>query len=1446
MNIKIANKQSIKSFEKIISENYKLSLSENSVYFDISKLKYIDPFPASLLFSWILELLTNQKIFRVELILPDKKDITKNIENELFDSGLLSLLKEIGALLIFSPTEYQKNTIRYKMLESQDRLWEKLQNEQLDFTKKISIHEPESDIIASIYEIGIYEIIENIFNHADGKNPYYSVSHKISTQLSDNHDDSITPFKPGTPYLEIIIGDLGDGINSKLNKFVKPDYIPPFSTYKVFLKNEKTLAYAFEFLSTSDENARKQRIEKLLISDEIKPSDIATGLFCVSEITRIHQGQLIIRTPSSILSIDYHKRPGISVVLGKKELNIKTITPLKGTHYLIRVPLTTKSAPESTSQTLIFSGTPSIKALQPFKSCKQLQSPSACIQSAYENIETHLSKNRAHKGITVIMPPTVPLMSREISVFLAGIRAMIHGMQLLVWCNSKADIVYNKSWRSSTVADYYIKGSPVLIGDLHTNQFKMAGDIGEKQISWIKKNDTESNLYHFNDEILESIENEYYKYTLHQCKKYLQSPEVIHSHGPFLIEGQYYTTKYYEIPKALDTNIKLKSFAELCIKKINLNKVEILIAASSILTPLVDEMASIIKLSGGNVFTLTFETPYKPATILSESLPYFQKNCTIITDVICRANSINDLLSYVHGMNIHNILTLVDSRDKRSIRKPIQYESMNGSTLIPVYSIHEDSIAFHKDPPRLTNHNFQEDADILDENVFVIDRKTRAPALYVRPARPTKTFKAVLYEQALSANALFTGHSEYANKHYSFFLHIPRLFETLRSEIKTWMKNQVEFIETTSPEQNHPWSAYIYNPKGNLTWSENAIDLLPDMSSVDVITKEQLYAPKPPSQAKSNKNILILLPAIASGETARLCIEFASREQPSNILLLCFMSRMDPHHQTFFSGITVYRNSQLHVAFFLDFPIGAYERLNGSCPLCRDLEMHEHSLKMVDENANLLTNALKEKIAIIKPTILHYGEKGMLVRNTITKSDIERAYIRALYGSSIYNLKNRYELNNLLDRSDHYIDIFLEILSLEYLSNIFEEKLLKKIFYKVLPKILNRLHKILDEESPPFPVGRFTNALIHLVPNAFVGTAINLVQRFASSYRDIEAICLALIRINIKPNMSTDIISYCRIKNYLNTGNLLQETLDFLSIINDKENTSSKQSVIILAELWSRLSRSSYFESIDKVRNILTNAPCDYSDVKSNMDYLLYGWKSEITKLISKIFIAPIWRHLAERKPDIGQGLTLLDKYIVYLDHYWKNIEGNQTLNEKETAELLERVTQIISIKTKLSESIYSLFINPCLCEASVLPEKLIAHDGSRLNFTKEIDQYVPRVFCDMSDLNQLCSQITINWQKHAQIGNKPEYEVWFKIYTLESFVCLEFGDNIEGDFNFRSEGGLRIVKEVCSAYGCKIDTNNHSGDTKSIKILLPTCSLDLPAQPTTTPQNNHDSIQKK
>lgn len=1141
--VELTGRLTLSSFERTLAACYQKSRKASEVVFDLTNLEWCGHLPTALFFAWAVTLREHKSSKRVTIRLSDRHDLTLQVHKALVEYGVLRALEAAGVEVPYSSYPEPRIGLPFTVVISRDDLWDTLQQSSERLLTVTKLPESAREVVKDAFEVVLFELAENAFVHTDGSRPHYQVTVATSSGPTSPWKGLMSVFEEGLSYIEISLGDLGPGIEYRLASDMNPEYVPPFGKSKKYLKAERVLAYAFEFGSTSDTEGRKARLEQLLAQDEFNLDEVATGLFCVLDVARSRRGQLIIRTPAGLLSLDFTDGKDLPAVRGRKELSISRLSSLKGTHYLLRLPLATSATkPKSISKSAPEAKIPHMEIVAAFESSRGQESIRDVLHSAIAAVEAHLHKTRERAGFSVIMPPRQPLPSRSLALFLGVLRVIPHGNRTLLWLEPRASTTVPKNIVTPEVpaTRFRFGGQLVLLGDLVQKEFLLPGNPTTNLPRGLTCVDAERGQYILHPQLFDAIQEKYAVRLREELQELLRLPEVRHSPGPFLIEGQYYTDTFYEVARALEAPSHVRMFADWFLRQLTGSSSgeppEVLISTAVTVSPVLHDLADLMqRFFGQRPHVLEPTDPASPIWAMGQLIPHSDKHVVVITDVICRGQQIEEFLLGTTGVKIDRILAFVDARDSHKIGQSIIANPAR-PTSIPVHAVLEETIISHEQP---TSGHEQPTSreDIIDpileaqeeERVYVIDRRTHAPTLYTRSYKPKLSFVDLIDNIVPESGGLFYGHLESDRKHYSVLLDFPRLFSALKERITEWISEQVNYIEHTSQREDtsyggqEPWHSLIYNPDQSLSWLQEQLPKLRQHPSVRFVTRAQLHAPPQPQEKDRNirGHWLVVLPAIASGETARRCIEFASRYAPRSILVLCVVSRMEPRHLSFMIQITKYRTAVLRFARFLELSLGACDPGEGTCPSCAEIaeltRLHNQIQEECGEGSEL-AKALGEKIAANGAVMVEREESGMVVLPPPSRGDLGRSRLRALYEASNLDIGGaRRTLNSLLSESKDQIDLFLAIMASERRRQDFSLDELKRRLYKTEEDVRNRAHEILAHERPPFPIGRMVGALIHLRPGTFMESATELISHYAHSIRDVEEICVGLLSIRTNP-----------------------------------------------------------------------------------------------------------------------------------------------------------------------------------------------------------------------------------------------------------------------------------------------------------------------------------------
>lgn len=1414
LTISISGNITISSLEELILINYRKSLSVSIVVFDLTNIVNIGFFQATLFLSWVATLV-KKKSKPITIKLPNEFNMKAQVRKILFDGGILQCLSEMGVRIPQWTYRASNFGLPVNIISSNEQeIWPSLQGAAERLSRQVGLSDFETDDLKDIFDVILFELVENATIHANNALPHYGINLARASGAPARAQGFVSTYDRGIQYLDLCIGDIGAGIETNIKPLMIPDYEPPFRTSHNFTQFEKVLAYAFEFTTTSNINRRRQKLSELIKNSTVDPSQIATGLYCVLAIARSRGGQLILRTPHALISFDFYPERNFPTIKGHKELGVKRLGSLPGTHYFLRIPLIDLPSQRVSIQSdLPTLRSIPIKVIDAFASTSQSEPLDLSLHSAISMIDEYLIRNRMKDTITVILPPQIPLPSRAEALFLAAVQGMNHGHCRILWLHKRASSILRniQNGTSSLISRPWMLKQSILVGNLKENIFARVGYSDDRWNGLVNISEDNEKII-LEPRIQKMINQSCLEQLVKDLHLILDRKEVRHTGAPFLIERQYYTDRFFHVARAFEKQADLEKFSEWALAHIP-SSVDVLIAANSVVMPLAEIVAVNLSKYHKRKIAIIQHDPTGPlGKTLAQTVQHTNRHAVIITDVICRGNSIQELLSVITGVEIDRILSVIDGRSQET-HKPFVWNHRGERKFLDVYAPLVEPIPTHHQPPMAGS----EYTDTEEERLYVIDRITHSPTLYVRPAKPKIGLDEILSRHVQESKSLFVGHSEHMGKHYSFFLNLPNLFISLKNQIEKWVTDQIQYVHQASDDS---WFSYLYDIDGSLTWIADFISTLPHKISVRKLSIEELRAPKPPTKKDPSGNCLVILPAIASGETTRLCIEYVSRHNPASILILCVASRMDPYNLTFYTGITRYRGAAFRLACFLDFPISAF--MPSQCPQCKESIGLEHILNLVKKIKHddcILAEALKARISASKSVPL--GEEGQEnLMNTLSEHDFQRAYIRALYeASAVDHVFARRELNQKLKEDRDSIDRFLEILSAEHFHEQFSKDELTYRLFKAEPDVYSRIIEIITSATPSFPISHVVGAAIHLAPQVFIANAINLLSRFADSLRDVEAICIGLLQLDVKPPDAAELFSETQGNIRPEIKAIFRETLDILDRRKEEERMKFNDSIEATCKLWAQLARSSqFFVPLDRLVEI-SYEDTNWNETTKTVEVIWKAWRGEIAELVYRIQSGPLWPQLIKRHIHLAQFLSKLDRSVALLAQWAKTSPDLSYSEERIFSRIQISASEALESSKEVAVRLHSFFINASGCAAANLKGDLVADDGRLIHVQTDVDYHVPLIFCAEEDLEFICGELIGNWRKH----NKQLWDgnVLFKLFEEGKNVVLEFVDNFNGDFDLQSYGGLGKVRDICIAYGGAIKVTPVSEGQKALRLFF-------------------------
>ena len=1411
--------------EYLLGAHFAASLASETVEFDLRQLTFVGHFPATLLFSWCSAIAL--KGGSISILLPPVEEMAPQVRKALLQCGVLSALKELGAKMEYSFMTPMVTGVPLKVLTDRANLWKWITSACADLSSASRLSQSGLEVVRDALDVVLFELAENAFVHTEGSRPHVQVTISESSGNAEESRGLIAMFPPSTKYVEICLGDLGPGIEARLDHHLPKDYSPPFCPKKP-THAQKVLSYAFEFSSTSDKHARHKRLNDLL-GRELDPDEVASGLFCVLEVARSRMGQLLIRTPKAILSIDFSKDRTNPIVAGHKKLGLKGLAELPGTHFLIRMPLELpleKPSRPTRKSELRAERVSQVSVISAFRGARETDTPAEILHRASSEIDRHFNRFRSEPGLSIFMPAPTSFHARSLAVFLGMLRAVSHGQRTVFWLEPRAkNVVAEARVRNEKPEGRFrFGGQAVLIGDLISNELLVPFGASLEGITGLLPIEGFEDRFAFQPALFKVVQGKYAGQLQVSAAELLNSESVRHEPGPFLIEGKYYRDVFFELPRALDDVGQLHLCANwffLQVMKVcGPEAPDLLIGTAPLLEAVMECVAEWVGQVTGKKPAVVCREPHASTLwALRNLLSYHGKRAVVLSDIVCRGKSLEEYLMQMGGITIQIVLAFVDARAERN-GQPLVVSAEKPYSL-PLKAIVSERIKTYYEPPP------DRQASSGEERVYVIDAGTRAPTLYVRHTKPQNSILNLLDTTIRQSGCLFCGHIGFGDKHYSYYLDFPRLFAALRKEIEVWVQNQIGVVDIEKQNQGRePWFVRIFNPDASLTWLKQELEILPQRPEVNYVSREEFDAPPPPD-TKRHGHWVIVIPALASGETARRAIEFASRFMPHSILLLCVVSRMDPQDFGFMSQIGEYAKAEFRMSVLLDFPAFAYVPGKDSCPACSEIaELRRLHMLLLQSGGNdsRLAQSLIERIssaAVVQLESLRPVEDGRWPLAQTSEGDLARARLLALYQAGRLDLEARKELSATLLREPQQLDWFLELIGRNTSSRIFSPEEIERRIYKSFSALCERARSILASELPPFQLGRVVGGIAHLLPGAVVERAPDLLIKYAGSIRDVEEICFVLVALGKTPANGAAVIEQLNQLKFDGASALLGDTLKFLHNIENPDERDDEEKVREVARLWAKLARSSlFYGEIKKLASIASDSDISLQAVLESGNRVINYWRDEVIEPLKSVREGRLWPVLARNRGDGPLRLEPLESSVSKLGQLSKCSELSIRNPRGFRLEIgsLARIVRVHAedVHTRLN----TFFVNVVECIATKLPSPLLDEKGKPLNVAVDLDRSIGLAFCDLDVLDSVVTELIGNWRKHSV--DAQNREAWFKLSKQGTYVVLEFGDKFGGKFNLASWGGVLTAKEFCRKYCVRFQATDPDVEGKKIiKISL-------------------------
>ena len=1349
------------------------SRSSSGFALDLRHYESVSFAAASMLYAWA----TENAASGISLILPPRQALPHDLKTALFESNFAArLATDSDVHLPYAPDVTTDDEFAVSAITDLDHLNVKLRAVEARLLSS-GVFRP--SLASELCETLLYELLENALIHAAGSRNY--LAFKLGRCDSIHDDPALAKFSRGAAYLDVALGDFGPGITTRLRKLMPRAYLPGLSSPRKYTRPERVLAYAFEFLSTSDEPARKRRLAGLLSDTKVDPLQVSTGLSCVLNVMQRLGAQIIVRTPDAVLSVDYSL--GSPRVRGSVELQLPGSLGPSGTHIFLRVPAVPHALPRGTISPFPQSDLlEHVSIIAPFANAGRRE-PDA-LHDAIRSTERHMHTARHSEGLTIIAPVESFVSSRARAIFGAFLASVNRGRRHLICADD-----YFAALPPSTPPRAYtpaVESGAIIVGDLVLNRYAAATHAGVSPPPYLAPPSNSESLQ-LAPRVHDVVITAYTRFLADQVARELQRPGVKLEPGPFLIENTYYTTQFFNVATILSD----PRCAAIVAEWLFLNtprSAQGYFVASHTLHALVRTAATLFETRYGRSMDI-FGPPESGGTAGAH---IGDRTLVIVTDVVCRGDALRAAVRHIPADRLTRIVALVDARDANAASNSLSV----GDVAVPITSTLRSPVRVYAELPLVSAGDVLDLDDIdrthddPDERIYLVDRHTHQPTLYVRPLRGHADRRTLL-DAAARAEALRYGHVEHQRRHYSVFLHLPRLFQSLRAEILAWVEGQAEFVaRVQSPAE--PWRVALVDTDGSLSWLQQELVRTIRPVSIDLLSWDLLRAPSPVTNAELGGNWLILVPASASGEVIRRSVEFASRRRPSSILVLVVVSRIERSHQSFLMRISRYGSSPVRIAFFAEFTVRAYPADGVTCPMCHEAARLEILTRLPIDVSSDIARVLRERLTETRyaPLTDDTGTTAF----TGTSIDVERAHLRALYESAEHSMRSRRELQHALESDVNAVDRVLEILAAERAIQHFAPSELRARLGAAFDILMQRVEEILWREVPPCPLRMLLRAVVHLDEAGFVQAAPRLATAFAASAHDIEELCINLLLTGHRLAGEGDVLE--AIASSPAAVRLLVQTRELLD---EQQRRASQQRHVISAweRLWSRFARSSQF--MDSVKRLAWGDYVrDADEAYGVVNGILDAWNSEIMPLWAEVATSELWPAISSRHADLAQTLTALTATVTDLRLYASRSFAAAPDDVADQATNLGLALERMAGHAA-RELLSRLFCSVVNVVGDAVPLVIQLSDGYIVTVRRDVDYRVPPTFCCFDEYARVLAQLVDNW---AVYGAGAGARVGVRVFRDSDMVVTELTDNFPGEIQEDSEGGIRMARELCAAYG--------------------------------------------
>ncbi|NVJ90412.1 MAG: hypothetical protein HWE34_02080 [Methylocystaceae bacterium] len=1232
------------------------------------------------------------------------------------------------------------------------------------------------------------ELVGNTFDHAEGKLSQFSITEFPAAQRKDH---PLFPGFKGKGYMEICVGDFGDkNIIDTIIDYLPEEYsIPNTSAFNI-PEEVRAVYYAFDFGSTSNPEKREQELESFFDGDDLDASRIATGLHNIKAVANAYGGHIIIRTSHIIVSLDFTK--------GTLKVNYReNLTPITGTILCLRMPVeklgkATLVPPLNISKKIQHRSIENIGIIPIFRPNEG--------KFTHKTFESMLDGiNKAARDLKKYSKNCICLylgnFGLDTKVF-GGILQLIlnlsreYGFVVIVE-DSQYAFLAKEQWEETSKTDDTFKE------EFRNQSFVVVSAAENLAIDYGYPYGDRGTHVDGNSIIIPNGSSFDYTELINECRsKFLEfslkNKPIFRSKGLFLIENSYYTQKFYEIKRLLEqqsTEIASRNWFLTHFYKQNPKVI-------TVNTPyLYDFVINTLSSLGHNTPAVHLLDKNKIPTLALNVNRELKANDRImmLTDVVCKGRSIQKFLKLFPNPENAVVLCFVNSTNTGV--DYINIPKNTGSKDVQILYMHKDDLGILNTRPP---HSRAED-------IYIVDRLTNSPTQYFQHSkhvgddRITYLDDNIFIDHCIDHDSLFGGHFSLNKKHFSYFLAFSRLFNGCFKDIYSWLNECAnEFrLETEQKQDNilEKVNIFCVDEETGLFDIAEKYSRENGYLAPEKLTKEQLYAPPPDNDDPDDKYYWFIVPAMASGQTIRWCMDYMGANDNGIVVISVVVSRTTPRHMTFYHKLNSYENARCRIQFFGNLPLESYEKNN--CPTCGLIHKQQHVLEKLGNNSLVIRGILEDSVRMLKQ--VHVQNAGMSDAASIDSDDFNAEVIlSSLFFNAMTSPDKIDSLNELISEPGAIGRLGRSV------GRGLPDSINLKNFRSFLdPSYVELLQKWIDGDwANEQEVLLELRGLLKLFPDELIPQLPRMLVQHSDKPPFVKAVIAEAL---MDPKKMWDVL----LEKPENLNNELKQA--FLEATRYAENIHLSENMLLFWKLKEHLARSDDWQSAMRyIEGIVSKKSSqNFSDVFYRFKNIGFA---EVSNCVRKLKQTSVWRHLNI------QTTGSLDKKWTQIEKCVHDLE--------ECNDLFELNLETLSKFKDNLDRAYQSFLTEM--------GKLAFRPGNARKVTKELQQTleIEDVTVKVSftndchslaitddDLRDVLYYLLENVKKYTSKDN--EVELHFRSYS-ESHVLLEFKQT-EPWTVIRTGGGTSTIDKILTPYGGRIQL---VPDTKPpgpfVNILLP------------------------